>query len=102
LKIRSQYNYLKHRGTYYFEGLGDNPSKMMIQLERNGENVDLSIVSREALYIETTKQTLIQFDKEFVKYMQYLIDLLIPKEFVSSKTTLKEMIEAIINYYPNT
>lgn len=100
LSIRPQYNYLKHRGTYYIEGLGENRSTMMFAFERNGEKVDLSMVSRKELDTEATKQSLIEFDKAFVQYMNTLIQLLIPKNFVSGKTTFKDMLEAIINYYP--
>lgn len=99
LKIRPMYNYLKHRGTYHFDGLGMNRKKMMFGLVRNGQPVDLPIVFRKEMDIESTRSLLIQFDKDFVKYMSYLIEVLMPKDFTTNTVPFNEMLTVLINKY---
>lgn len=60
------YNYLKHRGTYHFDGLGLNRKEMMLKLVRNGQPVDLPVVYRKEMDIELTKSLLLQFDRDFL------------------------------------
>lgn len=98
-KIRPMYNYLKHRGTYHFDGLGMNPSRMMFRFNRNGSQVDLPLVTRKEMNIETTKQLLLQFDKDFVSYMEYLIKILIPTEFVCRSISINDMVNLLISKY---
>lgn len=98
-KIRPMYNYLKHRGTYHFDGLGLNRKEMMLKLVRNGQPVDLPVVYRKEMDIELTKSLLLQFDRDFVEYMFYLIDVLMPKDFTTRTIPFNEMLTALINKY---
>lgn len=98
-KIRPMYNYLKHRGTFYFEGLGTNQSKMMFTYDKNGTNIDLPMVARKEMNVEETKSLLMKFDQDFVQYMAYLIQILMPSDFTCQKIPLPDMINGVINKY---
>lgn len=97
-QIRPLYNYLKHRGTFYFDGLGENNSHMMFKYEKNGSEIDLTIVNRKEINIDKTKNILLDFDKEFVTYMSLLIQIIIPEHFTTTTSTLEEMIYGFMNY----
>lgn len=101
-KIRPMYNYLKHRGSFHFEGLGMNRTHMMFGFYLNKEKINLPMVSRKEMDVEYTKQMLLQFDKDFVAYMSYLIELLIPKDFTNGSLPLDKMLTFMTNKYAGT
>ena len=98
-EMRPMYNYLKHRGTFYFEGLGMNRTHMMFGFHKNSQQIDLPLVTRKEMNIEKTKRLLLQFDKDFVAYMSYLIKLLIPDDFSNGTMSLEEMLTCLANKY---
>lgn len=71
----------------------------MLKLVRNGQPVDLPVVYRKEMDIELTKSLLLQFDRDFVEYMFYLIDVLMPKDFTTRTIPFNEMLTALINKY---
>lgn len=97
--IRPMYNYLKHRGTFYFDGLGTNRSKMWFGFNKNGTKVDLPLVTRKEMDVKHTKKLLLQFDKDFVRYMSILISAVIQSNFCSTTISMTEWINGLLNKY---
>lgn len=89
--IRPKYNYLKHRGTYHFNGLGSNERSLLSSIQ--GKNIEL--VCRKELDIQGTKQELMSFDKEFIPYCNHIIKLLMPDDFKNNSFNIGE----ISNFY---
>lgn len=77
LKVRHKYNYMKHRGTYYIDGLGMNDKTLGIVV--NGVNP--LMLTREELDINEWKETLIKFDNSFVGYFEYILKNIMPVDF---------------------
>lgn len=98
-KIRPLYNYLKHRGTYYFDGLGLNEEKMIFDFRKGDVQQSLPLITRKELKIQETKEHLIEFDKAFVEYMSLLIHLLIPEGFENNSIPLSELLTCLQNYH---
>lgn len=97
--IRPMYNYLKHRGTFHFDGLGINRSKMLFSFHKNSTKVDLPLVTRKTMDVEHTKNLLLQFDKDFVRYMSILINVVIPSNFCSNTISMTEWVNGLLNKY---
>lgn len=89
--LRSKYNYLKHRGTFYTPGLGMNEKELMINV--NGYQIP-SISSTEVkpgdLY-----NLLMEFDKQFVGFCDYIIKIIMPLDYFNTSISWAEP----INYY---
>ncbi|MCG5251606.1 hypothetical protein P9302_24670 [Brevibacillus agri] len=77
--VREKYNYQKHRGTFHFVGMGQNPKKFMGSV--NGFKPKL--LAREEINIDEWKEILIEFDLLFVRYFDQLINMLLPKDFAN-------------------
>jgi hypothetical protein len=92
-KVREMWNFTKHRGTFYFEGLGINDSQMMGRIN----NLLVPIVNRTAVNVDDIKHLLIEFDKKYFIYINNLINIIFPKEYRSTN----DMLSSMINYYLN-
>ena len=97
-RIRPLYNYLKHRGTYYFEGLGQNENKMMLEFFSGNINNPLPLITRKELNVQETKELLAEFDKAFVDYLSQLIYLIIPEAFENRNIPIAELLECLQKY----
>ncbi|AKN31112.1 hypothetical protein Ccar_09705 [Clostridium carboxidivorans P7] len=85
--IRQKYNYLKHRGTYYFSFLGLNDSSsMMFSID----NKTIPMISRISVDTEKWKKQLIDFDKLFQEYFSEIVRTVVPKDFDNTTFGLKE------------
>jgi hypothetical protein len=82
--IRKKYNYLKHRGTFEFEGLGVIQKCSMASV--NG--VSLPFLRREEIDIKELETNLIEFDMLFVEYFNILIEMIMPANFTKIKMDL--------------
>lgn len=90
-EIRELYNFIKHRGTVHFPGLGLNDTKMAFSINE----YCAPLVSRRTIDIKELKEKLIEFDKLFVKYLLDVINILIPDNYLNQSSTL----DSIVNYY---
>lgn len=82
--IRKRYNYLKHRGTFQFDGLGV-PQRNSIG-SVNG--ISLPFLRREEIDIDELKNKLIEFDILFVNYFNILIEMTMPSNFTQVQLDL--------------
>ena len=80
-RIRIKYNYIKHRGVYHIDGMGQNYKTSMMSY--NGRH--LPLLYREELDLEEMKSFLIEFDKSFVKYFEVIIENVVPIDFREDK-----------------
>ena len=93
-EIREKWNYLKHRGTYYFAGLGQNPSWMMVGFN----DMRTPIVNRPDVDIDELKELLVSFDKKYFKYIEHIMSVVFPKDFLSNRDLLNSSINYFMNY----
>ena len=89
--IREKWNFSKHRAIYHFEGMGYNPSRMMMSMN----NYTVQLVSRKEMNSDVLIKELIDFDNEYFKYLTDLIKIIFPSDF----TVNKNFMESIFNYH---
>lgn len=75
--IREKYNYIKHRGTFYFEGLGRNSKRFSITVD----NFAPKMLSREEWDINEWKSKLMEFDIAFKRYFDSIIRFIMPSGY---------------------
>lgn len=80
-KIREAYNYIKHRGTLYFENLGNNYKTLAITVN----DFTPSMLYRDKFNMEEWIDNLIEFDDKFVNYFEDIINFIIPKGYTNTK-----------------
>lgn len=90
LKLRTLYNYMKHRGDIYIEGLGVNNITQGIQV--NG--VNLPALSRPQYKMEELQQLAYDYALKFTSYFQSIVDIVIPEEYKDNKSSFEELINA--------
>lgn len=79
--LREMWNFLKHRGSYYFEELGINPSVMNFGFN----DMRVPIVNRSRLDIDNLKEKLLIFDNLYHDYITYIMDLIFPNDFIEKR-----------------
>lgn len=103
-KIRSKYNYVKHRASFYTPGLGMNDEETMIPIpmsitsgkdETYVVSYKLPMITREVVELNDMKNILIDFDKIFVDLCEYFFELLIPKDYFA---TGKVQLDVVYDY----
>lgn len=92
-KIRENYNYLKHRGTFYFPGLGMNDANMGFLVQ----NKQLPVISRKAIDYDEWLADLLEFDKEFEIYFSPIVTTVVPHDYLDGTMSLV----APVCYYLN-
>lgn len=80
-RIRTKYNYIKHRGVYHIDKMGENYKTSKISYD--GKH--LPLLYREELDLEEMKSFLIEFDKSFVEYFEIIISHVVPMDFRKNK-----------------
>lgn len=110
LAIRPLYNYLKHRGTYYIDGLGLNDKKAMFNLKLEAkffenhnlpviDELEIPLVPRKELDLENTAQLLEEFDKSFVSYCEYIFNILMPSDYLNKSCSLTQIMQYPLNHF---
>lgn len=89
--IREKWNFLKHRGTFYFKNLGMNPSKMNFSI--NG--LKIPIVNRNEIIVDKLKETLIEFDIKYYNYITYIMDIIFPTDYLENS----DFFNSPLNYF---
>lgn len=93
LKVRPQYNYMKHRGCFHVKGLGINDSvKFPIMI--NGQSVEG--FKRKELDAVQMKEDLLNFDKSFIDFCEIIAELIVPEDY-SNKISLNAVFNKIID-----
>ncbi|WP_430885096.1 hypothetical protein [Fusibacter sp. JL216-2] len=92
--IREKWNFMKHRGSFYFDDLGINPSLMMFAFN----NMRVPIVNRQSLDIEEYKEKLIKFDNKFYKYITHIMSIIFPQDFVTDRNLMNSTVNYCMTY----
>ncbi len=109
LSMRPLYNYLKHRGTYHIDGLGLNDKKAMFNLKLEAkffkdrnlpvfDEIEIPLVPRKELNLESTAQLLEEFDKSFVPYCESIFRVLMPSDYLDKSCSLKQIMQYSLDH----
>lgn len=90
--VRDLCNYIKHRGTIHFDGLGDNLDKMLLTV--NGQVV--RSLGRPSYTFNEVEDILWNYHKTFQKYFNQIIDMIIPEDYMDNKVTLEDYIMILL------
>lgn len=93
LKLRSLYNKIKHQGTIYFEGLGANFTNLSMGI--NGRVP--SMLHRDSYKADDIENILFEYHEKFQIYMNKLIQIMVPEDYLESKMNLVDAINSIIH-----
>lgn len=91
VRVRSEYNYIKHRGAYYTPGVGEQRPYMFGSV--NGER--LKVLTKNIFDVNEWLDRLINFDNLFKQYFDTLINYMMPMNFKESEVTFS----TAYNYY---
>lgn len=90
--VRDMCNYIKHRGTIHFDGLGDNLDKMLLTV--NGQVV--RSLGRPSYTFNEVEDILWNYHKTFQEYFNQIIDKIIPEDYMDNKATLEDYINILL------
>lgn len=96
--IREKYNYIKHRGVYHIDGLGENYKQSVM----NYNGFRLPLLYREELNLDNIMDELIEFDKSFVEYFEIIISSIVPKDYLECTGCNIEDYIIYLNKYLNS
>lgn len=85
LELRNLYNYMKHKGTIHFKGLGIQYSDPMFRFKIDNEDITFKLFTKRGQRIEELKSKLIEFDKLFFKYFEDLLEEIVPDGYLNSQ-----------------
>lgn len=91
VEIRGAYNYIKHRGTFYIDGLGMNDDRVPFALDGS----ILHMVNREKIDLEQWKEKLIEFDVSFYNYFGTIINAIMPPNFTETSCDLSDIVNTM-------
>ncbi|GBG09496.1 hypothetical protein PAT3040_04143 [Paenibacillus agaridevorans] len=89
--VRTEYNYLKHRGAYHILGLGVQYANMHTKV--NGESFNL--MQNRVFDNKDWIEKLICFDKLFVQYFEKVVSFIIPPNYTQTTNNF----ECVLRYY---
>jgi len=92
-ELRELYNYLKHRGTLHFEGLGEQYDRPYMAVEIEGENIAYNMFVKREITIEELKNKLIIFDILFYEYFNNILSCIVPKNYLEIGDNLLDVYE---------
>lgn len=87
-EIREMYNYLKHRGTFFIDGLGLNDEVLPIGLDGSR----LRMINRREVDLNQWKENLIYFDTTFFNYFNVLIHWIMPRDFTTNSASISDQL----------
>lgn len=90
--VRVMCNYIKHRGTIHFDGLGDNLDKMLLTV--NGQVV--RSLERLSYTFNEVEDVLWNYHKDLHKYFNQIIDMIIPEDYMDNKVSLDDYINTLL------
>lgn len=77
-EIHQVYNYLKHRGGCYIDGLGCNNSTLMISINHK----KIPLLHRPELDMVEIYKKLLKFDERIIAYFEFVINKIMPKDYM--------------------
>lgn len=89
-KLRELYNYMKHRGDFIVEGLGDNPKNQAFSIQ--GET--LPSLSRREYNIDELQILAFNYAISFMNYFQKVVDVIISEKYRDNNCALVDVINA--------
>lgn len=90
--VRDVCNYIKHCGTIHFDGLGDNLDKMLLTV--NGKVV--RTLESQNYKLNEIEDILWNYHRDFQKYFNQIIEMVIPEDYMDNKVTLEDYINVIL------
>ena len=93
IKLRSINNKIKHRGTIHFEGLGTNYTNLPIVV--NGKKIP--ILHRDHYAVNDIENMLFEYHNNFQVYINGLIDIMMPSDYLNEKIDLKEGLNSLLH-----
>ncbi len=95
LKLRSIYNKIKHQGTIYYEGLGANFDHLSIAIDGKA----LQMLHRDSYGVDEIKDLLYSYHVSFQKYMNNLIQIIMPDGYLDSEMNLVDALNAAMKMF---
>lgn len=92
IKLRSIYNAIKHQGTIHFEGLGENYTHFSFGI--NGTIPP--VLSRRSYTVEEIERLLFSYHEKFEGYMNELIAIIMPDDYLENTMGLVDAINQAI------
>lgn len=89
-KLRTLYNYIKHRGDIFIKGLGENLKNQGILI--NGES--LPVLSRQEYKLDELQLITYNYAIAFMEYFQKIVDIIISEEYRENNGLCGEFINA--------
>lgn len=90
--VQNLCNYIKHRGTVHFEGLGDNLDTMLLTV--NGQVV--RTLGRPSYTFEEIENVLWNYHKDFQRYFNWIVDMIIPEGYMDNRISLEDYINTLL------
>lgn len=90
--VQNLCNYIKHRGTVHFEGLGDNFDTMLLTV--NGQVV--RTLGRPSYTFEEIEDVLWNYHKDFQRYFNQIVDMIIPEGYMDNRISLEDYISTLL------
>lgn len=106
IRMRPMYNYLKHRASYHFQGLGINPGRQPFSFYiTDGKNscfqpnIDngmyIPCITYKELSIPEWTDLLLSFDHAFIGYFIYILQITMPYDYLKNQVEVYR----IVDYY---
>lgn len=87
--LREKYNYIKHRGTLHFDGLGKQYEYLGIKVADKRPRM----LVKEVVEVDVLKEDLIKFDISFKRYFDCLIKGIMPIDYLNNTFSMEHIYE---------
>lgn len=91
-QLRQIYNTLKHRGTFMYEGLGEDDGQMKVRVNGKG----IKVLSRKTYSFSELENMLYNYHNSFVDYFEKIIKVTMPKDFDKKTVNAEDYFNMII------
>lgn len=81
-ELRELYNYLKHRGTLHFEGLGEQFGSPYMSVKIGKEDITYNMFVKRNISIDELKNKLKDFDILFYEYFNNILSCIVPRNYL--------------------
>lgn len=86
-EVRTICNIVKHRGTIHIEGLGSNENELGVIFNKKR----IPKLSRPSYNIDYLTALLLNFDSDLSRYLEAIVDLLFPQDYISKTISFKNI-----------
>src|SRR5699024_6273421 len=95
-ELRELYNYLKHRGTLHFQGLGKQYNNPYMGVSIDEESVTYKIFKKRKVEIRELKSKLINLDVLFYNYFNSILSCIVPSNYMEVTDALEDVYKVSI------